>query len=301
MRRHGYTDRTARPDAAARCRRGARSARGTGRAASAAFPASGGGRLRQRRLAARQRLGRAAAAPRGCGRPAPRRTTPATAPRPDSPLAHPHTGGAGTPRAGPLRRPFSVVSWFDGHPSGDRLAASEAWALGGFLRRLHAAPLPVAEAPRNPVRGVPLRLRAEAFEERLRAVESSLEPVLRRAARASFDAGVKASPAARRVWLHGDLHPRNLVQTHSRLTAVLDWGDLTAGDPATDPRSPGGSSTPPGASVCGRLTARSTPVPWPGACLGGTDRCHLRRVGSGRRRGRRELGRSALTRLIVSS
>ena len=35
--------------------------------------------------------------------------------------------------------------------------------------------------------------------------------------------------------MHGDLHPANLLLgTSGRLSAVIDFGDLTAGDPATD-------------------------------------------------------------------
>jgi aminoglycoside phosphotransferase (APT) family kinase protein len=36
------------------------------------------------------------------------------------------------------------------------------------------------------------------------------------------------------VWVHGDLHPANLVVADGRIVAVVDFGDLTAGDPATD-------------------------------------------------------------------
>ena len=36
------------------------------------------------------------------------------------------------------------------------------------------------------------------------------------------------------VWLHGDLHPLNLLVHEGRLSAVIDFGDLTAGDPASD-------------------------------------------------------------------
>ena len=37
------------------------------------------------------------------------------------------------------------------------------------------------------------------------------------------------------VWLHGDLHPANLLLAPSgALVAVIDFGDITAGDPATD-------------------------------------------------------------------
>ena len=36
------------------------------------------------------------------------------------------------------------------------------------------------------------------------------------------------------VWLHGDLHPLNLLVADGDLAAVLDFGDICAGDPATD-------------------------------------------------------------------
>lgn len=37
------------------------------------------------------------------------------------------------------------------------------------------------------------------------------------------------------VWLHGDPHPGNLlVSTGGRLAAVIDFGDICQGDPATD-------------------------------------------------------------------
>jgi aminoglycoside phosphotransferase (APT) family kinase protein len=36
------------------------------------------------------------------------------------------------------------------------------------------------------------------------------------------------------VWIHGDLHPGNLLVSDGRLSAVIDFGDLAAGDPATD-------------------------------------------------------------------
>ena len=36
------------------------------------------------------------------------------------------------------------------------------------------------------------------------------------------------------LWLHGDLHPGNLLIRGGHISAVLDFGDLTSGDPATD-------------------------------------------------------------------
>jgi aminoglycoside phosphotransferase (APT) family kinase protein len=36
------------------------------------------------------------------------------------------------------------------------------------------------------------------------------------------------------VWLHGDLHPANVVVGDGTLAGVLDFGELGAGDPAAD-------------------------------------------------------------------
>ncbi|WP_152628229.1 phosphotransferase, partial [Streptacidiphilus neutrinimicus] len=37
-----------------------------------------------------------------------------------------------------------------------------------------------------------------------------------------------------RVWVHGDLHPANVVVAEGTLTGVVDFGALFAGDPAWD-------------------------------------------------------------------
>ena len=36
------------------------------------------------------------------------------------------------------------------------------------------------------------------------------------------------------VWLHGDPHPANILIGDGRVSGVLDFGDITAGDPASD-------------------------------------------------------------------
>ncbi len=36
------------------------------------------------------------------------------------------------------------------------------------------------------------------------------------------------------VWLHGDLHPANILVNDGHISGVIDFGDITAGDPASD-------------------------------------------------------------------
>jgi len=36
------------------------------------------------------------------------------------------------------------------------------------------------------------------------------------------------------LWLHGDLHGSNILTHAGRVSAVIDFGDITSGDPATD-------------------------------------------------------------------
>jgi aminoglycoside phosphotransferase (APT) family kinase protein len=56
---------------------------------------------------------------------------------------------------------------------------------------------------------------------------------------AVWEAGLAATPwRGPAVWLHGDLHPANVLVNGPvglrRVSAVIDFGDLTGGDPATD-------------------------------------------------------------------
>ena len=55
--------------------------------------------------------------------------------------------------------------------------------------------------------------------------------VVRRVWEEALAAPVWAGPE---VWVHGDLRPANLLVHDGRLGAVLDFGDLAVGDPATD-------------------------------------------------------------------
>jgi aminoglycoside phosphotransferase (APT) family kinase protein len=166
------------------------------------------------------------------------RWLPTLAPR--LPLAIPVPVRAGSPSA-ELGYPWrwSICPWFEGErvAIAGELTGAEQAAMAGDLGRFVGAlatPAP-ADAPFNPFRGVPLAARDGVFRER----------VVQLVGEAWFDAdgvvevwdGALASPvwSGPPVWLHGDLHPANvLVGADRRIAAVLDFGDLTAGDPATD-------------------------------------------------------------------
>ena len=128
---------------------------------------------------------------------------------------------------------WSVVRWLPGQ-SLLHAASLDPGTTGAmlerFLRTLHQ-PAP-ADAPRNPWRGVPLDARTAALHEHLQ----QLDGVVDRAAGLSLWNRALSAPrwSGPPLWLHGDLHPGNLLVSDGRLSGVIDFGDLTSGDPATD-------------------------------------------------------------------
>lgn len=126
---------------------------------------------------------------------------------------------------------WSVVPWLSGKQvAATPVAARTAWAaeLAEALAALHRPAPP--DAPTNPVRGVPLADRSATMLARLTS-DLPQAPALR----AALDAGL-AAPAwdDAPVWLHGDPHPGNLVSRDGHLAGLIDFGDLGAGDPASD-------------------------------------------------------------------
>jgi len=126
---------------------------------------------------------------------------------------------------------WSVVPWLPGSTADlSDVGADQAQVLATFLDALHiAAP---AEAPRNPVRGVPLATRSAVMSERLQRLRrlNRIEPpileIWNRALATSIDVAD--------TWMHGDLHARNVLVVEGKFTAVIDWGDVGQGDRATD-------------------------------------------------------------------
>lgn len=148
------------------------------------------------------------------------------------PMAVPVPVRAGVPGAGyPWR--WSVTEWVPGAvaaetPPDDPDAAASV--LGAFLAAMHV-PAP-AEAPANPFRGVPLEQRDDSVRERVEMLGDTIDGP---AVIALWERLVGTEPwGGPPVWVHGDLHPFNLLTSDGSLSGVIDFGDLTSGDPATD-------------------------------------------------------------------
>ncbi|MFI8930792.1 phosphotransferase [Streptomyces sp. NPDC053474] len=158
---------------------------------------------------------------------------PALAPLLPLPVPVPQRLGEPTAR---FPRPWLVTTWVPGEPADHApvtRVAEAAVGLAAFLTALHR-PAPDG-APVGRDRGGALADTAEAFTQGL---ASATELGLVRdpeAVRAVWeDAAAAPGWAGPRLWLHGDLHPANVLTSNGTFCGVIDFGDLFAGDPAFD-------------------------------------------------------------------
>ncbi|MFB7475211.1 aminoglycoside phosphotransferase family protein [Kitasatospora sp. NPDC056184] len=158
---------------------------------------------------------------------------PVLAPRLPLPVPVPQRIGEPSER---FPRPWIVTTWVPGTPA-DRAPATRgaeaAEALAAFLTALHR-PAPDG-APDGRDRGGPL---ADHTDGVGRALDSATglglvpDPA---AVRAVWEDAVAAPAwAGPPLWLHGDLHPANVLTADGTFCGVIDFGDLFAGDPAFD-------------------------------------------------------------------
>lgn len=147
------------------------------------------------------------------------------------PIPIPTPTRVGVPSGGfPWR--WSVAAWLPGRAAAEQEPdAGQATALAAFLRALHI-PAP-ATAPANPARGVPLAQRAGSIEERMARLDSRTD-LITPAVRSLWVSGLSAEVETQARWIHGDLHARNVLVEGGTITGIIDWGDITAGDTATD-------------------------------------------------------------------
>ncbi|MEV3929929.1 aminoglycoside phosphotransferase family protein [Streptomyces sp. NPDC049944] len=159
-----------------------------------------------------------------------RRWLPVLAPRLPLPVPTPVRFGRPSER---FPKHWTVMTWIPGEPldhgsisRGDHAADT----LAGFLRALHVeAP---ADAPVATRCGDHPRTCADGFENLFQAVAPG---DVAADVRAVWDDAVAADACeGTRVWVHGDLHPANVVVSDGTLSGIVDFGDISAGDPAWD-------------------------------------------------------------------
>jgi len=127
---------------------------------------------------------------------------------------------------------WTIIPWFDGQTANLNLpAASEAIKLATFLRILHQQD--PTDAPFNSSRSVPLENKDAAIQERIKRLKQKTNLVTPRIEEIWREAMHETVPSTKSL-LHGDLHSRNIIVQDGQIEAIIDWGDITAGDPATD-------------------------------------------------------------------
>ncbi|WP_328954014.1 aminoglycoside phosphotransferase family protein [Kitasatospora purpeofusca] len=160
-----------------------------------------------------------------------RRWLPVLASRLPLPIPTPVRSGVPSER---FPKVWTVMTWVEGTPldhgsitRGDHAADT----LAAFLKALHAeAP---ADAPDASDFGAHPRECTDGFEHFLQAVD--LGGFAEDDIRAVWDDAVMAPGwEGPRVWVHGDLHPANVVVADGTLAGIVDFGALFAGDPAWD-------------------------------------------------------------------
>ena len=150
---------------------------------------------------------------------------------PRLPLAVPMPAGIGVPGEG-YPWPWMVCSWLPGEvaalvPVADLRRA--AVTLAHFVSALRAVD-PAGGPPSQ--FGASLGTRDEVAGDAAAALADQFDTA---PALAAWQEALAAPPwTGRPVWLHGDLHPANLLVSHGELSAVLDFGLLGLGDPACD-------------------------------------------------------------------
>jgi aminoglycoside phosphotransferase (APT) family kinase protein len=132
---------------------------------------------------------------------------------------------------------WSVYRWLEGENAtigridNPRQAAT---ALAQFVAAMQRIDPTGGPAPglHNSGRGVPLAMRDVSVRNAIATLSNMLDTDV---ATAAWEAALRAPEwQGTAVWLHGDLHPGNLLVEQGRLSAVIDFGTLGVGDPACD-------------------------------------------------------------------
>ena len=151
-----------------------------------------------------------------------------------APLAVPQVYGAGLPGEG-YPHAWSVLTWLPGEPLEDSAlsdpvaGARRLAAFFGFLRSVPPDET-YSFGSGNNGRGAPLATRTAKFEAalaRLPALDSGFASRI-------WSEALRADSSGAPVWLHGDVHPGNVLVQDGRISGIIDWGLCGVGDGACD-------------------------------------------------------------------
>lgn len=148
------------------------------------------------------------------------------------PLTTPTPVGLGSPAEG-YPWPWVVTPWLPGEiaavaPVTD--LRQTAILLAEFVAALRT--INPAGGPASELRGMPLAAKDQTARAAIDTLQDEFDSVaLTTAWEAARAAPTWRSPA---VWMHGDLHPGNILVENGHVTAVIDFGLVAVGDPACD-------------------------------------------------------------------
>jgi aminoglycoside phosphotransferase (APT) family kinase protein len=129
---------------------------------------------------------------------------------------------------------WSVVEWLPGENANGTIDDLDRAAvdLATFVKALRQVDTKGAHARPPRGRGGPL---AEADEQVRRSLAQLADRIDTDATTRSWEESLDAAVwDGEEVWVHGDLLPGNLLVVGGRLSAVIDFGGLNVGDPASD-------------------------------------------------------------------
>lgn len=127
---------------------------------------------------------------------------------------------------------WSIMPWVEGNTANiDFPIDQEGISMAKYLKELH---IPVEDIlPKNEHRGVPLINSQTVIEERFNRIQErssiltqEIFDIWHQALEVPFDKTL--------YWIHGDLHAKNVIVNNGKITSIIDWGDMTSGDRASD-------------------------------------------------------------------
>lgn len=153
----------------------------------------------------------------------------------EAPLAVPEVYGLGGPGPG-YPNYWSVLTWLPGTPLEDGAVEDPAVAarqLADFFGYVREVPIDLrfSSGPDNNGRGAPLATRTAAFEAALSKLPDVNQDWAKRLWTQSLGAADQTEASC---WLHGDVHPGNVLVQNGSLSGVIDWGLCGVGDGACD-------------------------------------------------------------------